>query len=197
MSAVHSKISVRIRRFEVALDAAIESLGIDTILELAAEYEKIEPEFECLEILDDLHAVQNWHKLYKGGTANFQKKGRTLFFAHVPISTEFLESIMEIEELFTDATEEIGFYNVMMDLLEGPTPIAKRMQPVSFNDQLRFNNKKGRLVATQGEYELVTFNIPRCADRLKDILLHAYKQDVSKTHLRKYITHKFEEELGL
>ncbi|MNG30674.1 hypothetical protein D3C84_1163350 [compost metagenome] len=87
----------------------------------------------------------------------------------------------------------------MLALLEGPQPIAKRMQPVHLDDlglpaaqrtqpahssnELRLSNKKGRLVVGQGEYELVTFNIPRCLLALQEML--ECKRNPDKSHLAK------------
>lgn len=111
----------------------------------------------------------------------------------LPTAGEFIG----IEELFIDAVDEMGFQALMCDLCEGPSPIAQPMQPVSNNPKLRIDYKKGRMVATQGEYELVTFNVPRCAERLRTILLDAYRADTSKTHLLKYAGAKLQEDLWL
>jgi hypothetical protein len=110
---------------------------------------------------------------------------------------------MDIEAVFRDAVEEFGFLAVMLTLVEGPNPVAKRMQqavhlddlglplaqrmhPICRSDELRLNSKKGRLIASQGEYGLVTFNIPRCLSALKVILADEYGRHPEKAHLGKY-----------
>ncbi|MCY1534608.1 hypothetical protein D9M68_699860 [compost metagenome] len=111
---------------------------------------------------------------------------------------------MDIEDVFADAVSEFGFLPVMLALLEGPHPVAQRMQqavhlgdlglplaqrmhPVCRSDELRLNHKKGRLVASQGEYGLVTFNIPRCLLSLQEMLADEYGRHPEKAHLGKYI----------
>lgn len=184
--------------FLESLNSAVDKHGIDTVITMATAHASQSDDFEFIEILSELHEVQLWAKLYKRNSGTTKIQGRDVYFSNIIKAAEFLESLVEIEELFTDAVEEIGFYNLMIDLMEGPSPTAQRMQPFALdNHQLRFSNKKGRLIASQGEYELVTFNIPQCSERLKEILLHAYMQDTSKIHLRKYIIVKLEDDLGL
>lgn len=142
--------------------------------------------------------LQVWSRTFGKPTPKIDKKMIDKYWANeekpsLPPAVEH----EDIEQLFIDAVHEFGFHALTQDLSAGPNPIAQQMQPVSNNPRLRIDNKKGRLVATQGEYELVTFNVPRCAERLKMILLDAYKSDISKIYLRKYAGAKLQEDLGL
>lgn len=102
-----------------------------------------------------------------------------------------------IEEVFLEAASEIGFYNVMQDLLSGPTPLAQRMQSYSTSDEITFNNKKGRVIITKASDSIVIFDINRAYEKLKEMLISEYKRNTSKVHLRKYIVEKLENDLGL
>ncbi|MDD2005077.1 hypothetical protein [Pseudomonas putida] len=73
--------------FGEALDAAILKFGLDQVIELLAK------NIEIIEIMDDLHEISLWHKLYKRDACGFRREGRLFYIANIHQAADYLSSL--------------------------------------------------------------------------------------------------------
>lgn len=73
--------------FDEALDAAILKFGLDRVVELCAE------NVEIIEIMDELHEISLWDRIYKRDACTFRREGRHFFIANIKEAADYLASI--------------------------------------------------------------------------------------------------------